>query len=148
MGYVGLELSDKFYRTTVFLLTFPLYLSYPMLIGRDLNIQLSRQGKFKPSSIRSLIVPSIVLIINFLIGLYLERPIMWITLSLTAINLICLLRIVSVPARQLKSIELRRNAGVWEYVPETFQFLYWPLGVWWTQPRINRMTTKEVTIEK
>jgi hypothetical protein len=59
-----------------------------------------------------------------------------------------MMKIFSFPARPLKSIELKRNAGIWEYTPEAFQFLFWPLGLWWTQPTINRIVTKELIIEE
>ena len=40
-------------------------------------------------------------------------------------------------SKALKSIELRREAGIWEYVADTFQIFAWPLCIWWVQPRIN-----------
>lgn len=45
----------------------------------------------------------------------------------------CALFLASLPAKALRSIELKRNAGIWQ----TFQFILWPLGIFWLQPRIN-----------
>ena len=42
-----------------------------------------------------------------------------------------------IPSKALKSIELKRDAGLWEYIADTFQFFAWPLCIWWIQPRIN-----------
>lgn len=150
LGYFGYSPFDKLSRATNFLLTFPLYLSYPFLVGQDLNTRLNRQSKFKPTSTSSLIIPLSTLIVIYFIGLfYLDQnsPI-WIIVLLMAINLFLMMKIFSFPARPLKSMELKRNAGLWEYTPEAFQFLCWPLGVWWTQPTINRLVTKEIIIEE
>jgi hypothetical protein len=46
----------------------------------------------------------------------------------------------------LKSIELRRNAGVWEYAADTFNFMLWPIGVFWIQSRINEIPEREIVI--
>ena len=42
-----------------------------------------------------------------------------------------------VPSKALKSLELKREAGFWEYIADTFQIFAWPLCIWWIQPRIN-----------
>jgi hypothetical protein len=47
-----------------------------------------------------------------------------------------------VPSQALKSFELKREAGFWEYVAVTFQIFAWPLCIWWIQPRINNAFKK------
>lgn len=42
-------------------------------------------------------------------------------------------------ARALKSFELGRPAKITECIGETFLFLIFPIGVWFLQPRINRL---------
>lgn len=45
-------------------------------------------------------------------------------------------------AKVFKSVELRREVNLDEYLPELFQLWYFPLGVWILQPRINRIFSK------
>ena len=43
------------------------------------------------------------------------------------------------PARTLKTVEIGRKAGFGEYVGEFFLILFLPLGIWFLQPRINKI---------
>ncbi|MGC3945720.1 MAG: hypothetical protein QM762_14565 [Chryseolinea sp.] len=47
-----------------------------------------------------------------------------------------------VPGQTLRSLELKREAGFWEYVVDAFQIFAWPLCIWWIQPRINKAFKK------
>lgn len=42
-------------------------------------------------------------------------------------------------ARLLKSIDLERNAEFSDYINEFVLFWFWPVGVWFLQPRINKL---------
>lgn len=53
-------------------------------------------------------------------------------------------KFIQFPSRTINSIELKREAGLWEYVADSFQILCWPLCIWWIQPRINRINDKKV----
>jgi len=55
-----------------------------------------------------------------------------------------LFKFVQFPSRTINSIELKREAGLWEYVADAFQILFWPLCIWWIQPRINRINDKKM----
>ena len=68
--------------------------------------------------------------------------------SITDIAEATTVELIDNAGRVVKSIELKRNAGIWEYTPETFQFLCWPLGIWWTQPRLNKIATRDVVINE
>jgi hypothetical protein len=72
----------------------------------------------------------------------------WLSVVMLAINFSLLFKICSFGARPMKSIELKRTAGFWEYGEESFQFFLWPLGLWWTQPKINRLVNKDIIIEE
>jgi len=62
---------------------------------------------------------------------------MTIKIILMLFQLYFLIRFYKVPSKALKSIELKRDAGLWEYIADAFQFFAWPLCIWWAQPRIN-----------
>jgi hypothetical protein len=135
-------------QVSEFLLQMPLYFSYPFLIGNALNHRLKGHTKFE-----RLATLHLAIIAGLFFGAYLLRLAVIDTgsafdLLLWSINVVCWLILFSVPAKQLKSIELKRNAGIWEYVPETFQIICWPLGVWWLQPRLNKIATKHVSISE
>jgi hypothetical protein len=155
LGYFGYSPFDTLSRAINFLVTFPLYLLYPYLVGEDLNGLLKQQIKFTPTSNRLfLILVAMLMIPNFICYFYLDslgdQPDVatWLTIILLVINFSLLFKISSFGARPMKSIELKRTAGFWEYGEESFQFLFWPLGLWWTQPIINRIVTKEIIIEE
>jgi hypothetical protein len=153
LRYFGYSPFDTLSRATNFMVTFPLYLSYPYFVGQDLNGLLKQQVKFIPTSNRSLfLLVAILMIPNFIAYFYLnsirdksELP-TWLEAILMAINFSLLFRICSFGARPMKSIQLKRTAGFWEYGEESFQFLAWPIGIWWTQPKINKLVTKEIII--
>ncbi|WP_192821747.1 hypothetical protein [Rufibacter sp. LB8] len=46
-------------------------------------------------------------------------------------------------AKALRSIELRRKARFGDYVGEFFLLLFWPVGIWVLQPRINKIAIKK-----
>jgi hypothetical protein len=142
----NLDWGDKGYTIGEFLLTMPVYFSYPFLVGYELNVKLKGHTKFE-----RLATHYLVIITGLFFAAYMTRLSVIDSGSpsdylLWTINVVCWLILFSVPAKQLKSIELKRNAGIWEYVPETFQFTCWPLGVWWIQPRLNKTATKETNI--
>ncbi|HEY5746594.1 MAG TPA: hypothetical protein VIU12_10995 [Chryseolinea sp.] len=61
-----------------------------------------------------------------------------------AISLFVLFKFIQFPSRTINSIELKREAGFWEYIADSFRILCWPLGIWWIQPRINRINDKKM----
>lgn len=155
LGYFGYSPFDTLSGAINFLVTFPLYLSYPYCIGQELNGLLKSQVKFKPTSDRSWIILVAILIVpNFISYFYLDslrdksEPPTWLIIVMLAMNFSLLFKICSFGARPMKSIELKRTAGFWEYGEESFQFLCWPLGLWWTQPTINKLVTREVIIKE
>lgn len=60
------------------------------------------------------------------------------------ITLFVLFKFIQFPSRTIKSIELKREAGFWEYIADSFTVLCWPLGIWWIQPRINKINSKNL----
>jgi hypothetical protein len=124
-----------------------LYFSYPIIVGHRLNHILAGHENLKLTSVQVIRACIIVMTISYVVGLSWDIAEPWAYLiPLTAIP--CFLVITSWPARPLKSIELRRNAGIWEYIPEAFQFILWPLAVWWIQPRLNDIDKDKIQISE
>ena len=51
-----------------------------------------------------------------------------------------LLYCMSFPARILKSIEKGKRADFGEYIGDFFLVVFLPIGIWFLQPRINKVT--------
>jgi hypothetical protein len=138
--------ENVLFQLIEFFLSMGLYFSYPILVGLRLNTMLTAHRNFKLTSVKSIIICLIVVATLYVFDLTFDVPLPWYYLfPLTLIP--CALIGASWPARPLKSIELRRNAGIWEYIPDAFQFVFWPLGVWWLQPRLNEIDETKVRIE-
>jgi len=60
-------------------------------------------------------------------------------------SLVTLIYCSSFSARLLKMAELRRDVAFGEFLSEFFGFLFYPVGVWWLQPRINKIIDNERT---
>ncbi|MDW3196841.1 MAG: hypothetical protein R8G66_30980 [Cytophagales bacterium] len=43
------------------------------------------------------------------------------------------------PAKALNSNELEKEAGFGDYFGDFFLMLFWPIGIWWIQPRLNKI---------
>jgi hypothetical protein len=127
-----------------------LYFAYPVLVWKRLSQLLSGEALFERANskkVSSAVIASVILMVCApLIAAHFPQSPLHIAVS--AILLISLSFICAVPGKQLKSIELKRNAGIWEYVPEAFQFFIWPLGVLWLQPRINRVLERKIIIKE
>lgn len=63
---------------------------------------------------------------------------------IATITLFVLFKFIQFPSQTIKSIELKREAGLWEYIADSFTILCWPLGIWWIQPRVNKISDKNL----
>jgi hypothetical protein len=66
------------------------------------------------------------------------------SIGFATITLFVLFKFIQFPSRTIKSIELKREAGLWEYIADSFTILCWPLGIFWIQPRINKINSKNL----
>jgi hypothetical protein len=48
-------------------------------------------------------------------------------------------------AKALKSVEMDRESNFDDFTGDFFSFVFFPIGVWWLQPRINNIFDKEST---
>lgn len=58
------------------------------------------------------------------------------------------LYVYAFPVKELKSIELGREAKIGEYAGDLVLMLVWPIGIWFIQPRINKVISERETIVK
>ena len=54
---------------------------------------------------------------------------------------IAIFQIVGFIAKTLKTIELNRIPGIGEFIGDLFLFFLWPIGIWFLQPRINKIAS-------
>ena len=123
-----------------------LIISYPCMVWNSLNRLLSSKAMYGRTGRKHLFTLIVVMIIAASIKIsFTYQTTHYVAAAVFAVSwaLIC-----AAPAKQLKSIELKRNAGVWEYIPDAFLFFIWPLGVLWLQPRLNKMTGRRSVITK
>lgn len=60
-------------------------------------------------------------------------------------SIFCIFYNVYFVAKTIKTAELQREAVFGEYIGEFFLILIFPIGIWFIQPRINRMVQKDMT---
>ncbi|TPE44608.1 hypothetical protein [Pontibacter mangrovi] len=58
------------------------------------------------------------------------------------------LHIYAFPVKELKSIELGREVKLGEYAGDVVLMLIWPVGIWFIQPRINKVINERETFVK
>lgn len=54
-------------------------------------------------------------------------------------SMACIFFVLFFNAKALKSVELQRSALLGDYVGEFFLFWFFPVGIWFLQPRINQL---------
>jgi hypothetical protein len=124
-------------------------LTYPYLVGCELSRR--RATGSRPTSHKRIILTLLVaIVVNLLSVYYMEvYGFLSIVAAMTALfNLIFLLTVISFPARELKSIELKRRAGFIESWKEMLQFMIWPVSVWWLQPTLTYIVIEEEVLGK
>jgi len=60
------------------------------------------------------------------------------------LGLVAFFKFLQFPSRAINSIELGREAGLWEYIADSFQMWIWPFGIFWLQPRINKINDRKL----
>lgn len=50
---------------------------------------------------------------------------------------------MSFPGKSLRSIENNREVGVGEYIGDFFLVLFLPIGIWFLQPRVNKIAEQQ-----
>lgn len=60
-------------------------------------------------------------------------------------SMACIFFIFYFNAKALKSVELQRTALLGDYISEFFLFWFFPVGLWFLQPRINKLLEEQNT---
>ena len=61
------------------------------------------------------------------------------TLAYLFLGLICIAYIARFPAKTLVILETRKPAIFWQYLGAFFAVLFFPIGIWLLQPRVNEL---------
>jgi hypothetical protein len=64
------------------------------------------------------------------------------TVVLVAYFILSLAILYSYPARTLKSLETKKEIDINDYFGDIFRLLFWPIGIWTIQPRINKIANE------
>jgi len=54
-------------------------------------------------------------------------------------SIFCIYYVMYISAKIIKSIELNRNVSFGDFIGEFVMFWFYPIGIWFLQPKINRM---------
>ncbi len=66
-------------------------------------------------------------------------PFILIMMLMHFFSIFCLIYIIYFIAKTLKSVELQREAHFSDYIGEFFLMWFFPVGIWFIQPRINKI---------
>lgn len=148
LNYLASQFNDSV--STILGLAFflILYFLYPFLVGLRLRSILSSQAHYNTKTNASIILDWLIVLVTISLTNVLNLQEQLLTVLVSTMGVVGIARLGAFPAHQIRSIELKRNAGIWEYFSETLQMIYWPLGVLWMQPRINKIANRAVKIEE
>lgn len=62
-------------------------------------------------------------------------------------NIVAVSIVFSYPARLLVSFESKEEIDINDYFGDIFRFIFWPIGIWNIQPRLNRLLEKTANPE-
>ena len=69
-------------------------------------------------------------------------PIILVMVLLHFFSIFCIIYVLYFIAKTLKSVELQREAHFSDYIGEFFLMWFFPVGIWFIQPRINKIVQK------
>lgn len=125
--------------------------AYPLLLGLSINKYIPIPELKREKNFRTFIVFGCIWTLIFFATEVLKailfsgdnvKKFHLLSIAIPIITLFVLFKFIQFPSRTIKSIELKREAGLWEYIADSFTILCWPLGIFWIQPRINKINNK------
>jgi len=57
------------------------------------------------------------------------------------------IHVLTFPGRLLRSVELSKEASFGDYIGTVVLMFFWPIGIWFVQPRINIIAAEQVNTE-
>ena len=142
--WVGFELLNTLLTLTGFLI----YMIWYFVIGMELTEYLPNKivlGRTIFIINGFVLLVSTMVLVIFFDGSYSTNSFIgfvWIVYLIYAI-----FQFFMFPAKVLKTIELKREATLGDYLWCFLLMIFWPAGVWWIQPKLNRII-KEVKAEE
>jgi hypothetical protein len=139
--------GEPIYSAMFSIVGFWIFMSYPFLIGYSLqkyipnNISLNN-NLFQINVFIILAAYSVVMILSGGQGLSFSGieaiPFFYVVYAF--------LHSLSFPAKSVKTIELGQKAKLGDYLGDFFLIVFIPIGIWFLQPRINRIIVNHETI--
>ncbi len=134
--WVGYELLS----TILNLIGVLLYMIWYFAVGLELSEHLPRKVELP----RTLFIVngfvltlSIVILIMIFDGSFESNGLLgfiWITYMMYA-----MFQFFFYPGKALRSVELKEEAKIGEYLGYFFLMIFWPIGIWWIQPKLNKI---------
>ena len=127
--------------------------AYPLLLGLGFNRYIPTSDLRREQNFRTFIIFGCIWTVIFFVTEVLKLMLFTAdnatefqlpSIVIATIALFVLFKFIQFPSRTIKSIELKREARFWEYIADLFTILCWPLGIWWIQPRINKISDKNL----
>jgi hypothetical protein len=136
---LNLDAYHPFYNAILNISFFLLFLGWLYSVGNELGKRRFNNSKQLLLFRISIIVYSLFIILisfNDIIGIDAENPLFFVTIVLALLSIFYALYFVS---RVLVSEEKQREVSFKEHQIECFLFFVFVIGVWFLQPRINRL---------
>ena len=125
------------------LLSILVILLWPLSLGYEMNHLLPPKMKLSPTLF---ILNGFIIVSALCLSTVLGQDLSYSGNGLSAIpvfyGIFAILHLFTFPAKMLKSLELGRVAHFGDYAGDFFLFLFWPIGIWVIQPRVNRIKEK------
>lgn len=144
--------------STYFILTFAVSVFYMALfygwiwsIGMGLQSKIPQEinmktGRFKFALIYPIIYMSLFLCLAFFITTLLasmSSGILAIIIPLHLLTMVCIFYCLYFVAKTIKTAELKKELRFSDFVGEFFLIWFYPIGIWFLQPRINAIHASE-----
>ncbi|MTI29322.1 hypothetical protein [Xanthovirga aplysinae] len=116
------------------------YFAYPLIIGHLLQDYLPRKVELRHTLF---IINSFIWLTTYIVIMIISDGQGMTFTGLAAIPMFytfyAFLNFLAFPAKTIKSIELKKNTGIGDYIGDFFLIVFLPIGIWFLQPRINKI---------
>ena len=117
-----------------------LHMVWYFAIGLELSEQLPRKVELPKTLFivnAFVLILSVVIISMFYAGSFESNGLLG--LIWVAYLMYAMFQFFFYPGKALKSIEINEEAKVGEYIGYFFLMIFWPIGIWWIQPKLNKV---------
>lgn len=117
-----------------------LYMIWYFAIGLELSEHLPRKIELPKKTFiinGFALIVSIVILITLFGGSFESKGLIGFTW--VAYLMYAMFQFFFYPGKALKSIELNKEAQIGEYIGYFFLMIFWPIGIWTIQPKLNKI---------